>query len=116
MGFDSLHAEELAIALLEKAQRSGAEAAEVLQSRSHCAGVFFEANRLKELQNSESEGTALRVWRDGRPGIAVAYGPVNPQVLVDRALSLSELNQPETISLTQGSKIAYADDGFAVPV
>ncbi len=116
MGFDSLHAEELAFALLEEAQRSGAEAAEVLQSRSHCAGVFFEANRLKELQNSESEGTALRVWRDGRPGIAVAYGPVNPQVLVERALSLSELNQAETISLTQGSKIAYADDGQAVPV
>jgi len=116
MGSGSLHSEELAIALLELAQRSGAEAAEVLQSRSHCSPVFFEANRLKELQSSESEGTALRVWRNSRPGIAVAYGPVNPQVLVDRALSLSELNQPETIELTQGSTIAYADDGKAVLV
>lgn len=116
MGFDCLHSEELAIALLELAQKSGAEAAEVLQSRSHSSPVFFEANRLKELQSSESEGTALRVWRDGRPGIAVAYGPVNPQLLVDRALSLSELNQPETISLTEGKPIIYADEGQAVPV
>lgn len=112
----TLHSEKLAAQLLELAKRSGASAAEVLQSRSHCRPVFFEANRLKELQSSESEGTALRLWRDSRPGIAVAYGPVHPQVLVDRALSLSQLNAPETIELTKGEPISYADDGASVPV
>lgn len=118
MGSETLHSEELAAQLLELAKRSRVDAAEVLQSRSHCRPVFFEANRLKELQSSESEGTALRVWRDNRPGIAVAYGPVDPQTLVDRALSLSELNEPETIELTPGQPkpMSYADDGKAVPV
>lgn len=116
MGSGSLQSETLAAELLELANRSGAEAAEVLQSRSHCVSVFFEANRLKELQSSESEATALRLWRNSRPGIAVAYGQVDPQTLVDRALSLSELNAPETIELTQREPTSYADDGEAVPV
>lgn len=116
MGSGTLHSEELATQLLELAKRSRVDAVEVLQSSSHSRPVFFEANRLKELQSSESEGTALRIWRDSRPGIAVAYGPVDPQTLLDRALSLSELNQPETIELTEGDPISYADDGEAVPV
>ena len=116
MGSETLHSEELATQLVELAKRSRVDAVEVLQSSSHCRPVFFEANRLKELQSSESEGTALRIWRDSCPGIAVAYGPVDPQTLVDRALSLSELNEPETIELSAGDPISYADDGEAVPV
>ena len=116
MGSGTLHSEELAAKLLELAQRSQVDAAEVLQSRSHSRPVFFEANRLKELQSSESEGTALRLWRNSRPGIAVAYGSVDPQTLVDRALSLSELNDPETIEMSEGKPISYADDGEAVSV
>jgi len=54
--------------LLTLAQSAGAEDAEVYYSRSQSHPVFFEANRLKQLESSESEGTALRVWRVGRPG------------------------------------------------
>jgi len=47
--------------LLELALKSGAEAAEVYQSRSLSRPVFFEANRLKQLETSQSEGAALRL-------------------------------------------------------
>ncbi|MFM7580578.1 MAG: PmbA/TldA family metallopeptidase, partial [Microcystaceae cyanobacterium] len=53
--------------LLTFAQRAGAETAEVYYSRSLSNPVFFEANRLKQLESSESEGTALRLWRNGCP-------------------------------------------------
>ncbi|NJL85433.1 MAG: TldD/PmbA family protein [Leptolyngbyaceae cyanobacterium SM1_1_3] len=115
MGFGSSQ-EQLPEQLLDIAVRSGAEAAEVFQSRSHSRPVFFEANRLKRLESSEIEGTALRLWHQGRPGLAVAYGAIEPQVLVDRAIALSQLNQPETIELTPGSHLFYPDIGQAVPV
>ncbi|HEY9736605.1 MAG TPA: TldD/PmbA family protein [Trichocoleus sp.] len=102
--------------LIDLALRSGAEAAEVLQSKSVSRPVFFEANRLKQLESSEAEGTALRLWREGRPGLAVAYGDIEPQALVDKALSLSQLNDPEQIELTAGSQTRYPDMGQAVPV
>jgi PmbA protein len=115
MGFDdsqTIDAEQL----LDLAARAGAEAVEVLQSQSFSRPVFFEANRLKQLESSESEGTALRIWRDGRPGLAVAYGSVEPQVLVERAIALSQMNDPETIELTEGSAVRYPDLGEYVAV
>ena len=103
--------------LLELAAASGAEAAEVFQSQSLSKPIFFEANRLKQIESSQSEGTTLRLWRDGRPGLAVAYGPVEPEKLVTRALALSTLNQPETIELTESkAQSTYADIGETVPV
>lgn len=102
--------------LLELALRSGAEAAEVYQSQSLSRPVFFEANRLKQLESSQAEGLALRLWRSGRPGLAVAYGPVEPGALVERAIALSELNDPETIELSPASPNHYPDVGEAVPV
>jgi len=91
--------EKLADKLLDIAGKNGAEAAEVFQERSRELSVAFEANRLKELTNSESVGTALRLWVDGRPGLAVAYGPVDPKALVERAITLSHLNPPGRIEL-----------------
>lgn len=102
--------------LIDLALRSGAAAAEVLQSSSISRPVFFEANRLKQLESSEAEGTALRLWQGSRPGLAVAYGDVDPQALVDKALALSALNDTETIELTAGSQQRYPDMGQAVPV
>lgn len=116
MSSDHLQQETLAEHLLDLAARSGAEAAEVFQSRSLARPVFFEANRLKQLESAQAEGMALRLWRDGRPGLAVAYGPVDPQDLVDRAIALSQLNEPETIELSEASKVFYPDLGEAVPV
>lgn len=115
MGFEDsqqIDAEQL----LDLSARSGAEAAEVLQSQSLSRPVFFEANRLKQLESSESEGTALRIWRNGRPGLAVAYGAVDPQALVDRALALSQLNEPEIIEIAPGSETLYPDLGNYVAV
>ncbi len=108
--------ETLAEQLLQLAAKSGAEAAEVYQSRSLSRPVFFEANRLKQLESNQAEGIALRLWRKGCPGLAVAYGPVEPQAMVERALALSQLNQPESIELGSNSKPAYPDLGEAVPV
>lgn len=102
--------------LLELAARSGAEAAEVFQSHSLSRPVFFEANRLKQLESSQAEGIALRLWRAGCPGLAVAYGPVEPQALVDRAIALSQLNEPETIELSPSTKADYPDLGESVAV
>ncbi len=116
MGFENSQQEEIAEQLLDLAIRSGAEAAEVFQSYSLSRPVFFEANRLKQLESSQSEGIALRLWRAGCPGLAVAYGPVEPQALVDRALALSQLNQPETIELADASRSHYPDLGEAVGV
>lgn len=108
----SLHSEQL----LELAAQSGAQHAEVYHSRSLSRPVFFEANRLKQLESSQSEGVALRLWRDGRPGLAVAYGPVEPQALVDRAIAMTHLNEPEPIELASSRTERYPDLGEAVPV
>ncbi|MEO3704991.1 TldD/PmbA family protein [Trichormus azollae] len=116
MGSANLSQDTLAEDLLELALKSGAEAAEVYQSRSLSRPVFFEANRLKQLETSQSEGTALRLWRNGRPGLTVAYGSVDPQVMVERTLDLSQLNQPETVELVSKSLEFYPDLGEAVPV
>ncbi len=102
--------------LLALALRSGAEAAEVFQSRSLSRPVYFEANRLKQLESAQAEGTALRLWKRGRPGLAVAYGDVEPQALVDRAIAISDLNESEEIELSPASKQIYPDVGDAVTV
>ena len=116
MGFHDLPQEAQAEQLIELAKKAGAQAAEVYQSRSHTKPVFFEANRLKQLESAQSEGTALRLWLNGRPGLAVAYGPLEAQALVERAIALSSLNEAETVELTSGSKKSYPDLGEAVPV
>jgi PmbA protein len=106
------HAEQL----LKLALKSGAQHAEVYQSRSLSRPVFFEANRLKQLESSQSEGAALRLWRDGRPGLAVAYGPAEPQDLVDRALAMTQLNEPELVELAEARTDRYPDLGETMPV
>ena len=106
----------LAEKLIDLALQRGAEAAEVLQSRSRSRPVFFEANRLKQLESSAALGTALRLWVDGRPGLAVAYGNVDPNAIIDKALAISALNDPETIDLVEGSSSHYPDMGQEVPV
>lgn len=102
--------------LLTLARQAGAEAAEVYYSRSLSHPVFFEANRLKQLESSESDGTALRLWREGCPGLAVAYGPADPQALVDKAISLSHLNPPETPELNEARTAIYPTVGASLEV
>jgi PmbA protein len=101
----------LAEQLIAIALKSGAEAAEVFQHQLASCPVFFEANRLKQLETSYSDGLALRLWQNSCPGLVVAHGLVDPQMLVDRALALSQLNEPEIIELNQGNSQAYLDVG-----
>ena len=102
--------------LLTLARQAGAEAAEVYYSRSLSHPVFFEANRLKQLESSESDGIALRLWREGCPGLAVAYGPADPQALVDKAIALSHLNPPETPELNEARTAIYPTVGASLEV
>jgi PmbA protein len=108
--------EQLADQLLAIALSSGAEAAEVFQSRNFSRPVYFEANRLKQLESAQAEGTALRLWKEGRPGLAVAYGDVDPQTLVDRAIAISQLNEPEDLELSDATSETYPDIGEPVSV
>ncbi len=106
----------LAEQLLDLALKHGAEAAEVLQSRSQSQPVFFEANRLKQLESSAAAGTALRLWVNNRPGLAVDYGHVPAEAIVAKALAISALNDPEPIELAAGGRHHYPDMGQAVTV
>lgn len=106
----------LAEKLLDLALQHGAEAAEVLQSRSQSRPVFFEANRLKQLESSSASGTALRLWLNGRPGLAVAYGNVDPEPIVEKAIAISALNDPEPIDIVAGTSQRYPDLGHSVAV
>jgi PmbA protein len=99
----TIHPEQL----LELAIKFGAEAAEVYASRSVSRPVFFEANRLKQLESVDSEGVGLRVWQDGRVGLAIAYGAVEPKDLVEQAIALSTLNEPEEILLRDSTVADY---------
>ncbi len=116
MDLDTPPQSPLAERLLDLALRSGAEAVEVFESHSLSRPVFFEANRLKQLEMSQAEGIALRLWRDGCPGLAVAYGPVEPQTLVEKAIALSQLNEPETLELSPSTPAIYPNLGTPVPV
>ena len=91
--------------LLELSSRQGASHAEVYQVTSESQPVFFEGNRLKQLESSQSIGTALRLWQDNRPGLAVAYGKIEPKILVEKAIALAKLNDTEIIELAPPRKV-----------
>ncbi len=93
--------------LLEIALKSGVDAAEVYASHSVSRPVFFEANRLKQLESIDSEGVGLRVWKNGRVGLAIAYGDVESKDLVEQAIALSALNEPEEILLRDSTVSDY---------
>jgi len=85
--------------LLELARKGGADFAEVYQTAGTSRSVSFEANRLKQVETGDDQGTALRVWVNGRPGLAVAEGPFEAQALVERALALSAFGVAEVPDL-----------------
>lgn len=107
---------DIAEQLLDLATKAGAEAAEVYQAKSLSRPVFFEANRLKQLETAQSEGIALRLWKDGKPGLAVAYGAVEPQILVAKSIELSQLNEPETPELNEANRNIYPNLGHTIPM
>ena len=98
--------------LLDLAARNGAQAAEVFLSKSHSTPILFEANRLKSVLAHHSEGVALRLWKNGKPGLAVSHGSVSPEQLVEKAIALSQLQEPsDYVELTPGEKQIYPNLG-----
>lgn len=98
--------------LLDLAARKGAEAAEVFLSKAHSTPILFEANRLKSVLTHHSEGVALRLWKNGQPGLAVCHGSIAPEQLVEKAIALSALQEKsEYVELTPGRKQVYPDLG-----
>ena len=91
--------EELEL-LLKLTSRRGISHAEVYRVSSKSQPVLFEGNRLKQLESIQSVGTALRLWQDNRPGLAVAYGKIDAELLTDKAIALAELNDPGIIDLS----------------
>ncbi|MEN9519709.1 MAG: hypothetical protein RLZZ381_2297 [Cyanobacteriota bacterium] len=107
--------EELKL-LLGLVSRRGISHAEVYQVSSQSQPVFFEGNRLKQLESSQSIATALRLWQDHRPGLAVAYGKIEPELLIDKAIALSQLNAPEIIELAPARQVTYDLTGVSASV
>ncbi|ELR99850.1 TldD/PmbA family protein [Gloeocapsa sp. PCC 73106] len=101
--------------ILELAQKSGASEAEVYQVSAQSQPVYFEGNRLKQVETSESFGYALRLWKEGRPGLAVAYGKVDAEILIEKALALSKLNPPETPELVTQRREIHPPQGKLIP-
>jgi PmbA protein len=102
--------------LLQLVARRGISHAEIYQVSSQSQPVFFEGNRLKQLESSQSMGTALRLWQDYRPGLAVAYGTIEPDLLIDKAIALSQLNAPEIIELAPPRQVTYDLTGVGASV
>ncbi|MEM8502423.1 MAG: TldD/PmbA family protein [Cyanobacteria bacterium P01_D01_bin.1] len=102
--------------LLDEAIAQGVQAVEVYQSSSLDRPVIFEGNRLKQVETTQAEGVSLRLWQNGRPGVAVGYGPVEPAVLIEKALAISRLNEPETPRLASGEVKDFGSVGQSMPV
>jgi PmbA protein len=75
--------------ILARAKNSVQEA-EVFEVSSEETSVRFEANRLKQLQTSQSTSVALRVVKDGRTGYATSTGTADTARLVDNAIETAE--------------------------
>src|SRR4030042_6769569 len=63
-----------------------AEAAEVFEITSEETQAHFEANRLKQLQTSQSTSVALRIIKNGRTGYATTTGAGDARELVANAV------------------------------
>jgi PmbA protein len=97
-----------------------AREAEVFWVTSEDTQVRFEANRLKQLQNSQSTSLALRIVKDGRLGYATATGEANADELVRAAVETAEFGQEAKFQLPDCREFpevdVYDDAVAAVPI
>jgi PmbA protein len=84
---------EVLIEVLRSA-RKVAEQAEVFSASARATAVQFEANELKQVQTRESSSIALRIFRKGKIGFAVASGGDGWEALVDMAVETSQFGGP----------------------
>jgi len=77
-----------------RSARKVAEQAEVFSVSSRAMPIQFEANELKQVQTKESSSTALRIFKEGRIGFAIASGGGDLEALVDMAVETSQFGSP----------------------
>jgi PmbA protein len=97
--------------ILARASKA-ADEAEVFLATSEDTPVRFEANRLKNVQSSQSASVSLRVIKNGKIGYAAASGPVDSQELIDNAVETSQYGLPakfEFPPLTSYPQISLLD-------
>jgi PmbA protein len=93
-----------------------AQEAEVFRVSSEETQVRFEANRLKQLQTSQSTSLALRIIRDGRIGYATTTGEGDADGLIRAALETAAFGQEARFHLPDSREfpdIAIYDDAVA---
>jgi PmbA protein len=94
--------------ILARAKKVAAEA-EVYQVSSEETQVRFEANRLKQLQTSQSTSVALRIIKDGRIGYATTTGISDGQQLVKDAVETSAFGTEAKFQLPGSVKYPKVD-------
>lgn len=95
--------------LLDCARRSGAVAVEVHSLDSTTQTVSFEANAPKQIEATQSQGVAVRLWTsETEAGVAVAYGSVEPQILVDKAWAMATPSDPPLLNSAPPPQWDYA--------
>lgn len=94
--------------LLDLVREKGVKTAEVYHVKSNSRPIYFSANRLKQIESSQVSGVALRLWKDGKPGLALAYGDFNPDDLIEKAMAVSRLSEPEEVLLNANNRLVYS--------
>jgi PmbA protein len=77
-----------------RSARKVAEQAEVFAASARATTIQFEANELKQVQTRESSSNALRIFKEGRIGCAIASGGGGWGALVDMAVETSQFGSP----------------------
>ncbi len=98
--------------ILARASRAAQEA-EVFRVTSEETTVRFEANRLKQLQTSQSTSLALRIIKGGRIGYATTTGEGDAEQLVRDAVETAEFGTEARFHLPdsrQFPEVAVYDD------
>jgi PmbA protein len=88
-GFKMEHLEEVL-----RSARKVAEQAEVFSASVRATTIQFEANELRQVQTRESSSIALRIFREGRIGFAIASGEGGREALADMAVETSQFGGP----------------------
>ena len=90
--------------ILARAKKVAGEA-EVYEVSSEETQVRFEANRLKQLQTSQSTSVALRIIKDGRIGYATTTGISDSQQLVKDAVETAAFGAEAKFQLPGSAEI-----------
>jgi PmbA protein len=94
--------------ILARARKAAGEA-EVFRVSSEETQVRFEANRLKQLQSSQTTSVALRIIKDGRIGYATTTGTGDARELVRDAVETAAFGTEARFQLPDNTKYPAVD-------